>query len=99
MVSTVADELRSRGERPAVLPLGGSNALAARGYVAYAAELEEHAPGAEHVVVAVGSGATMAGLVAGLGAGRVLGIDSGRNARSFGSNRLRYVVAFSGRPA
>ena len=77
MVATVADELRSRGERPAVLPFGGSNALAARGYLACAAELEEQAPGAEHVVVAVGSGATMAGLVAGLGAERVLGIDAG----------------------
>jgi L-cysteate sulfo-lyase len=77
MVATVADELRSRGERPAVLPFGGSNALAARGYLACAAELEEQAPGAEHVVVAVGSGATMAGLVAGLGAERVLGVDAG----------------------
>jgi L-cysteate sulfo-lyase len=57
IVATVADELRSRGERPAVLPFGGSNALAARGYLACAAELEEQAPGAEHVVVAVGSGA------------------------------------------
>jgi hypothetical protein len=33
--------------------------------------------GARHVVVAVGSGGTMAGLVAGLGAGRVLGVDTG----------------------
>jgi 1-aminocyclopropane-1-carboxylate deaminase/D-cysteine desulfhydrase-like pyridoxal-dependent ACC family enzyme len=77
MVAAVADELRARGERPAVLPFGGSNALAARGYLVCAAELEEQAPAAEHVVVAVGSGATMAGLVAGLGAGRVLGVDSG----------------------
>ena len=77
VVAVVADELRSRGERPAVLPFGGSNALAARGYLACAAELEEQAPGAEHVVVAVGSGATMAGLVAGLGTERVLGVDSG----------------------
>src|SRR5207302_7400708 len=77
MVATVADELRSRGERPAVLPFGGSNSLAARGYLACATELEEQAPGAEHVVVAVGSGATMAGLVAGLGAGGVRGIEAG----------------------
>ncbi len=76
-VAEVAEELRTRGERPAVLPFGGSDALAARGYVACAAELEEQAPGTEHVVVAVGSGGTMAGLVAGLGAGRVLGVDSG----------------------
>jgi L-cysteate sulfo-lyase len=77
VVAAVADELRARGERPAILAFGGSNALAARGYLACAAELEEQTPGAEHVVVAVGSGATMAGLVAGLGAGCVLGVDSG----------------------
>jgi L-cysteate sulfo-lyase len=76
-VADVADRLRAQGERHAILPFGGSNALAARGYVACAAELEEQAPHADHVVVAVGSGATMAGLVAGLGAERVLGVDAG----------------------
>lgn len=73
----VAQELRDGGATPAVLPFGGSDALAARGYLACAAELEEQAPDLEHVVVAVGSGATMAGLVAGLGAERVLGVDAG----------------------
>ena len=34
-------------------------------------------PGLDHVIVAFGSGATMAGLVAGLGAERVIGIDTG----------------------
>ena len=60
-----------------VLPYGGSNATGARGYVACAAELSEQAPDARHVVVGVGSGATMAGRVAGLGAERVLGVDTG----------------------
>lgn len=77
VVTAVAGELQARGERPAILPFGGSNALAARGYVACAAELEAQTPGADHVVVAVGSGGTMAGLVAGIGAGRVLGVDTG----------------------
>jgi L-cysteate sulfo-lyase len=76
-VAEVAAELRAAGEVPAVLPLGGSSATGARGYLACAAELEEQAPGARHVVVAVGSGGTMAGLVAGLGADRVLGVDTG----------------------
>ncbi|MGY1653076.1 pyridoxal-phosphate dependent enzyme [Geodermatophilus sp. SYSU D01119] len=76
-VAAVAEELRADGEVPAVLPLGGSSATGARGYLACAAELEEQAPGARHVVVAVGSGGTMAGLVAGLGADRVLGVDVG----------------------
>jgi 1-aminocyclopropane-1-carboxylate deaminase/D-cysteine desulfhydrase-like pyridoxal-dependent ACC family enzyme len=74
---TTWSPLRARGERSAVLPFGGSKALVARGYLVCAAELEEQAPDAEHVVVAVGSGATMAGLVAGLGEECVLGVDSG----------------------
>jgi D-cysteine desulfhydrase len=76
-VAAVADELRAAGEVPAVLPLGGSTATGARGYLACAAELTEQLPGLETVVVAVGSGGTMAGLVAGLGADRVLGVDTG----------------------
>ncbi|WP_369259307.1 pyridoxal-phosphate dependent enzyme [Geodermatophilus amargosae] len=76
-VAEVAADLRAAGEVPAVLPLGGSSVTGARGYLACAAELGEQAPGARHVVVAVGSGGTMAGLVAGLGAGRVLGVDTG----------------------
>ena len=76
-VAEVAGRLRADGERPAVLPLGGSTPVGAQGYVACAAELAEQAPDASHVVVAVGSGGTMAGLVAGLGADRVLGVDTG----------------------
>jgi D-cysteine desulfhydrase len=60
-----------------VLPLGGSSPTGARGYLTGAAELREQAPDAAHVVVAVGSGGTMAGLVAGLGGNRVLGVDTG----------------------
>jgi L-cysteate sulfo-lyase len=76
-VDEVADRLRAAGEVPAVLPFGGSSAVGALGYVDCAAELQQQAPDAAHVVVAVGSGGTMAGLVAGLGADRVLGIDTG----------------------
>ena len=76
-VAEVAVELRAGGEVPAVLPLGGSSVTGARGYLACAAELDAQAPEARHVVVAVGSGGTMAGLVAGLGADRVLGVDTG----------------------
>jgi L-cysteate sulfo-lyase len=76
-VEEVVTRLRADGEVPAVLPLGGSSAVGARGYVECAAELDQQAPDAAHVVVAVGSGGTMAGLVAGLGAERVLGIDTG----------------------
>jgi D-cysteine desulfhydrase len=77
VAAAVVEELRARGERPALLPYGGSNATGARGYLACAGELAEQAPDARHVVVAVGSGGTMAGLVAGLGAERVLGVNAG----------------------
>jgi L-cysteate sulfo-lyase len=76
-ISAVAAELRAAGEVPAVLPLGGSTPTGARGYLACAGELAEQAPDLDTVVVAVGSGGTMAGLVAGLGAERVLGVDTG----------------------
>src|SRR4051812_18414376 len=77
VVATTAEDVRARGERPAVFPLGGSDGTGARGYVDCANELLEQAPGATTVVVALGSGGTMAGLVAGLGAERVLGVDVG----------------------
>lgn len=74
----VAEDLRTRGARPAVIPFGGSSAVAVRGYADCGAELEHQASGdLAHVVVAVGSGGTMAGLVSALGAARVLGVDSG----------------------
>lgn len=76
-VEQVAERLRAEGQVPAVLPFGGSSAVGARGYLTCAAELEDQAADARHVVVAVGSGGTMAGLVAGLGPERVLGIDTG----------------------
>jgi D-cysteine desulfhydrase len=60
-----------------VLPYGGSSELGARGYVTCAEEILADAPEVRHVVVAVGSGATMAGLVAGLGPERVLGVHTG----------------------
>jgi D-cysteine desulfhydrase len=76
-VQEVADALCAQGQRPAILPFGGSDACGASGYAACAGELQRQAPDAEHIVVAVGSGGTMAGLVAGLGAERVLGVDAG----------------------
>ena len=72
-----AQRLRDAGELPFLLPLGGSTSVAARGYVDCASELRAQVPDLDRVVVAVGSGGTMAGLVAGLGADRVLGVDVG----------------------
>lgn len=72
-----ADRLRAEGRRPAVIPFGGSDATGAHGYRLAAGEITQQRPVVDHVVCAVGSGGTMAGLVAGLGAARVLGVDAG----------------------
>lgn len=73
----LAEEVRAGGGRPYLVPFGGSGPIGARGYLDCAGELTEQAPDLAHLVVAVGSGGTMAGLVAGLGTDRVLGVDSG----------------------
>jgi D-cysteine desulfhydrase len=73
----VVEELRRRGEIPALIPFGGSSPLGARGYLECARELLGQAPDLATVVVALGSGGTMAGLVAGLGSARVLGVHCG----------------------
>ncbi len=73
----VAARLRADGARPALLPFGGSSALGALGYAACGQELLAQAPSLDTVVVAMGSGGTMAGLVHALGPQRVLGVHCG----------------------
>lgn len=79
--NSVAEEaismLIAEGERPFLIPFGGTTPQSAQGYADAARELLIQLPDVEHVVVAVGSGGTMAGLVKVLGAERVLGVDSG----------------------
>lgn len=76
-VEDEAERLRSRGRRPHVVPFGGSSPTAALAYVDAAVEIEQQRPGTAHLVVALGSGGTTAGLVAGLGAERVLAVHTG----------------------
>jgi D-cysteine desulfhydrase len=90
-VDIAAREVQDRGGSPYVIPFGGSNTLAVHGYLDGAQELEAQLPGIDHVVVAVGSGATMAGLVAWIGADRVVGIDTG--AVPDATNVVRNLVA------
>ncbi|MEU1629920.1 D-cysteine desulfhydrase family protein [Streptomyces sp. NPDC020096] len=73
----VAERLRRQGAVPALIPLGGSSVLGARGYAECGGELLTQAPDLTTVVVAVGSGGTMAGLVDQLGSARVLGVHCG----------------------
>lgn len=73
----VAAEEAARRPGSFVIPFGGSSPSSVQAYVECARELTEQTHGFDRVVVAVGSGGTMAGLVAGLGAQRVLGVDTG----------------------
>ncbi|MFI5972212.1 D-cysteine desulfhydrase family protein [Streptomyces sp. NPDC051452] len=73
----VCARLRADGARPALIPFGGSSAVTAQGYARCGEELREQVPDLRTVVVALGSGGTMAGLVAALGTRSVLGVDVG----------------------
>ncbi|MEU4098099.1 D-cysteine desulfhydrase family protein [Streptomyces sp. NPDC026673] len=73
----VCTALRREGALPHLIPFGGSSPSGARGYLEGGEELRAQLPDIAHVVVALGSGGTMAGLVAALGAERVLGVDCG----------------------
>ena len=67
---SVAGALRETGSVPYLIPVGGSNALGALGYVVCAFELLEQAKERsltiDHLVLATGSAGTQAGLLAGL---------------------------------
>ena len=76
-VDEVAAELENAGRRPAVIPFGGSSPLSTNAYLDVAPEIRSQGVDPDHVVVAVGSGGTMAGLVRGFGAQRVLGVHCG----------------------
>jgi D-cysteine desulfhydrase len=73
-LAELADEVRSRGGRPYVIPEGGSNAVGARGYLDAAVELSQQTEPFDHVFVAVGSGGTLAGLAMSRMPGRIHGI-------------------------
>jgi L-cysteate sulfo-lyase len=76
-VDRAARDVTDAGGVAFVIPFGGSSSYAARGYIDCAEELLDQIPDLDHVVVALGSGGTMAGLVARLGAERVIGIHTG----------------------
>ncbi len=69
-MSRTAEELRSEGRRPYVIPGGGSNGLGALGYVGCAFELaqqlDERGERPRYVVCAGGSCGTLAGLTLGV---------------------------------
>jgi D-cysteine desulfhydrase len=85
----IAGEVRGRGERPYVIPYGGSNGIGALGYMAAAAELQEQLEGSgiedPAMILASSSGGTQAGLVAGAAVcglrARIMGISIDKGER------------------
>ncbi|MDB5892237.1 MAG: D-cysteine desulfhydrase [Polaromonas sp.] len=75
-MAVVAEKLKARGQKPYVIPGGGSNALGALGYVVCALEMVDQFNNlglrVDHVVHATGSAGTQAGLVVGLEGSRSL---------------------------
>lgn len=73
LMAELADELRARGERPYIIPEGGSNGVGSFGYIAALEELSEQQAAGELpadldlVAFACGSGGTAAGVALGLG--------------------------------
>ncbi|WP_199906947.1 D-cysteine desulfhydrase family protein [Aeromicrobium chenweiae] len=76
-VQAEADAAASTGRKAGIIPFGGSNAVGAGAYEEAGRELLHQMPTLDRVVVAVGSGGTMAGLVSALGPDRVTGVDTG----------------------
>jgi 1-aminocyclopropane-1-carboxylate deaminase len=77
------------------LPEGGSSALAVKGVAELVSELP-FVP--DTIIVACGTGATLAGLVAGMqGQGRIVGIAAVQNA-NYLSEQVRTLLALSGAP-
>lgn len=80
-MEAAADELRARGRKPVVIPLGASTPLGALGFVRAVGELVEQLPAApDYIFHSTSSGGTQAGLVAGCTlhglATRVIGISA-----------------------
>lgn len=92
--AVVAEEVVAEAGKAALIPFGGSSVVGAQGYAECARELLTQLPDFTTVVVALGSGGTMAGLVSELGPERVLGVDTGAL-----PDPLPVVASMSGVPA
>ncbi|MFQ5825197.1 MAG: D-cysteine desulfhydrase family protein [bacterium] len=69
IMAELANELKSKGHRPYIIPEGGSNEMGALGYLKAVDEIAEQLKSMKlqihHIVTAVGSGGTYAGLLLG----------------------------------
>ena len=93
-MAELAEELRTGGRRPYVIPGGGSNGLGALGYVRCALELDEQLAGRgerpRYLVCAGGSCGTLSGLTLGLALAGWAGGQ--RLRRAAGPGRPRVLV-------
>ena len=76
-LAAAAADIAAARPGSALIPFGGSSPTGALGYLHAGAEIREQVPDLDTLVVALGSGGTMAGLVATLGAAAVLGVHVG----------------------
>jgi len=91
VMDEVAAELRARGQKPFVIPLGGSTATGALGYVAAMRELAGQCRSAgvhfDAIVFPTSSGGTQAGMVVGARStgypGRIIGVSVDHRAGDF----------------
>lgn len=81
----IAQQEAARHDGAHVIPFGGTAPVSVQAYADCARELTAQLPDFDRVVVAVGSGGTMAGLVSELGPERVLGVDVGAVADPHGA--------------
>ncbi len=91
----VAEDIRSRGGRPYVIPLGASTPLGAAAFVLAVAELLSQIEAPDVIVHSTSSGGTQAGLVAGCAlAGvrtRVIGISADESSSALSSG-IRTII-------
>jgi 1-aminocyclopropane-1-carboxylate deaminase/D-cysteine desulfhydrase-like pyridoxal-dependent ACC family enzyme len=98
-MNNVAEELRSKGRIPYVIPGGGANPVGTLGYVNAAREILAQARHTglriDHVVHATGTGPTQAGLIIGFrvlnSKVKVLGVSNGPDT-STGKQRVRDLI-------
>ena len=97
----VADALRARGQKPYLIPLGGSNPIGATGYALAMQELVEQSQtldvAFDAIVFATSSGGTQSGLTVGARGtgfnGRILGISVDHPARDLVSELIELANA------
>jgi 1-aminocyclopropane-1-carboxylate deaminase/D-cysteine desulfhydrase-like pyridoxal-dependent ACC family enzyme len=91
-----AADLRARGKRPFVIPLGASTASGAAAYAKAVGELLTQIPAPDAIIVSTSSGGTQAGIIAGCtlhGLGtRVIGVSADDPAASIGGT-IRGILA------